>query len=726
MISHYFIVEDFYHPPLKYQLSTSGTSEVSETNGKHPVCCSESSDRISQLPPEIQDEIFSSLRPAALEAARAVCVGWRNRISSSRWILRKVLLESVPKSRPGDDASEELWHLKKQLRVAAGLHDNTWKARYTRNSVHFIYTEQSQVGENNRQATPPTLGACPASVACLPFGNLLAFITCSDSRYTLMLFCIFRSGQPVFVAAASCPLERGAPSKIEIREVTEERRLSYKVELTFPVYDIMSRSQSTVLEKKKEHKAPDNVGSLLLIQRPAFGKEQTPVLPSGSLVFGSAQPEVGDDPIGVKPTDIMDDEVEQIPKFHSVVGERLPAVSSLWRVLETFTGVMDSSNTWRYYSAYFLAKHEPTGQLFIIRISGPPRNNFGKEPLAHDDNPDLSQGSVTPLVLLSRPYPDCKLRNLAIAPKVQVAHHPELLTRRVAIIWQNSGSHLPLLFFYDIPLLVADCAYDKSQRRKADNIIWPEPSKQHPPNESVYPQQPDPESSSGEFAVPTSYGKRISSLRPGLGGLHWSVEEGSSAAFRNKGHKLDEQASLGGLMLSEDVHQQCMVWGPSTLSDNAPVGLQVLSFNFARDFFYHNYMYWHQASDRGHHHFAGGLLGICACPLHDQVFHVTLPKQVASKQCVPSLSGLTRYSSWLPRAESSPDNGASSNVSITLMETPEQIQARERYERESRAMNKQLENENNEIAKRRPDQFRFSISLNNPTVSKFPWRRTWG
>ncbi|KAI9703885.1 MAG: hypothetical protein M1836_007657 [Candelina mexicana] len=745
---------DFFHPPLVCISSASGSSESIAADKQSPVYCLESSNRISQLPPEIQDEIFSLLGPATLEAARAVCLAWRTRISSSRWILRKALRDSIPESRRWDNALEELSHLKKQLRVAEGTHDDTAKARYTRHSSHFIFPpEQPQVGEGDRPARISSLFARPTTVACLPFGHLIAFLIRSVStvraatnfNYTLMLFHIFRSGQPALVAAVPCPEKKGAPSEIKILEITGERLLSCKIEVTFPVHDTIpltrSRDTDVSLGKERAHRALGYVGSLLLIQRPAFGKEQSPFELPGSLSFGAGLIEVGCERSSPRTESLVDnkadilihtqprigDEGGRCPELYSPVAEPWPVGNPRWTVLEAFASATDSLNIRIQYNAYFLAKHEPTDRLFLVHISGPSSTNSRQDYLTQHGSPGQSLKSVTPLVLLSPPYRNCTLRNLTIASKIQVAHNPELLKRRVAIIWQNPASTRPVLFIYDIPLSVVDCTYSELHRCKAEKIIWPETSEQYMASESVGLRLPDPGPSPRQFGVPKTYGKRISSLRPGLGGLHWSIGDRASAIIKESHDQLGERAFVGGLKLPEDGHQQCLVWGPSRVSESATIGLQLLSFNFAREFFYHDYMCWHFKWQAGRQHFARGLLGNCPCPLHDKVFHVTMPHEMELIRTGTSRSPASGFSSWLLRGQSSSDNGEGLDLSITLVESPAQIQARERYERESSALDKQVEKENNENAKALRDQrYRFRITLDDPSVAQYSWRNLWG
>ncbi|KAI9796835.1 MAG: hypothetical protein M1835_002939 [Candelina submexicana] len=744
---------DFFHPPLVCISSASGSSESIAAGKQSPVYRLESSNRISQLPPEIQDEIFSLLGPATLEAARAVCLAWRTRISSNRWILRKALRGSIPESRSWDNALEELSLLKKQLRVAEGTHDDIGKARYTRHTSHFIFPEQPQVGEGDQPARISSLFACPATVACLPFGRLIAFVirsvstvrAATDFNYTLMLFHIFRSGQPALVAAVPCPEKKGAPSEIKILEITGERLLSCKIEVTFPVHDTLSMTRSrdtdVSLEKERAPRALGYVGSLLLIQRPAFGKEQSPFELPGSLSFGAGLIEVGCERSSPPTESLVDNKVDillytqprigdeggRCPELYSPVAEPWPVENPRWTVLEAFASATDFLNIRMQHNAYFLAKHEPTDCLFLVHISGPSSTNSHQDYLTQHGSPGQSLGSVTPLVLLSPPYRNCTLRNLTIASKIHVAHNPELLNRRVAIIWQNPASTRPVLFFYDIPLSVVDCTYSEEHRCKAEKVIWPKTSEQYMPSESVGLPLPDPGPSPRQFGVPKIYGKRISSLRPGLGGLHLSMGDRASAIFKESHDQLGERAFAGGIKLPEDGHQQCLVWGPSRVSESATIGLQLLSFNFAREFFYHDYMCWHFKWGAGRQHFARGLLGNCPCPLHDKVFRVTLPNELELERTgtsgSPPSSG---FSSWLPRGRSSSDNAEGLNVSITLVESPAQIQARERYERESSALYKQVEKENKENAKALRDRgYRFRISLDDPSVAQYSWWSLW-
>ncbi len=379
--------------------------------------------------------------------------------------------------------------------------------------------------------------------------------------------------------------------------------------------------------------------------------------------------------------------------------------------------------------------------MFLVRLNRPHQQNEkeSNEPVVPHVTPVQSLQSVTPLALLSCPYCRCAYLNLALAPVLRTNASRNEVTLRVAIIWHDPQTSLPVLFVYEVPLPRLIYANSNSSKSPSAYTKWGSPptGQRDPPIKLVDLPLPDsgletreitvgggPKSET-EFEMPILYGNRIRSLSSQVGGLHWSIRHEDTAAFQGGQTELGGQANVGGLKLPEDGHQQCLVWGPSPVSEGALVGLHVLSINFARELFFHDYMFWHYPWPLGRHHYARGQLGVCSCPLHDKVFHVTLPVRVDSAPSDTSSSSLASVFSHLPRAEPPSSNGKSFHSSITLVETPEQIQARERYESESSAFAMKLEMENQQHAKG-PVPYRFRISLHDPAVTKSSWWRVWG
>ncbi len=322
---------DFYHSPLTSPSPAVERSGVIETSWKSYGSCPESRDRISQLPLEIQDEIFSLLGLSALEAARGVCLAWRNRISSSSWILREALHGAGIKSQRLDGASEELRYLKKQMRNAGGAHYDAWNARYTTNSAYFLFS---------KQIARSSLATCPATVACLPFGHLIAFITCSDSstadsKFTLLLFHIFRTGQPTLIAAISLPSESGAPWRIKIRQDPTGQRPAWTVEVIFPAVEDASKVHSTNVGVSQRHarkyKPLESVGTLRLVLRPSFAKEESPFEPPERLLVDKTQSGAQGGPATVIPIATCN-MVARSP--YSPLAHSWPEVDPQWILLE--------------------------------------------------------------------------------------------------------------------------------------------------------------------------------------------------------------------------------------------------------------------------------------------------------------------------------------------------------------------------------------------------------
>ena len=224
---------------------------------------------------------------------------------------------------------------------------------------------------------------------------------------------------------------------------------------------------------------------------------------------------------------------------------------------------------------------------------------------------DFSYGdsAIRPIASISSSNKDCVFQNIAASPSTGSED-----VVRFTVIWQNcsqNGQQRPELYIYDVPTSIFSA-------------------------EQLHQKRNQPATSSGQSStthgLPAIHGKRMTSLNPGIGGIHphsplWET----TAAAQTSTAQYKRQAVLGGLhmttegppkhsFLNRSEQPRCLVWGPST------TGITLSIFHLdstRRDFPPRSDIFC------GTHHpdaiIYQPLNHLCACHLHDYGYRVALP-----------------------------------------------------------------------------------------------------
>ncbi|KAI9821720.1 MAG: hypothetical protein M1827_002301 [Pycnora praestabilis] len=628
-------------------------------------------DLIDQLPLEILDRILSLLSPPTLDAARYVSRTWRDHIMSSVWILSQVLGSMISEPSTESDKSKDiiLRQYGKQLdmehyktdcdhQAETWFPDDTWRIRYRKCNITFSTLNRSRESWMGFVHKDLSYEEVFTHASFSPSTSLLIFfvrdttaITSQWSpisfKYTLLLYRISITGLPIVVASVACPEGVGIPLKVRIREPPEAKARTLVAEVTFSSFpqsehilpDGLTLSSERIRPSEDHLKPFLTIATLMISERQGFGKYGSPYLASDEFKIEDMMPSER-----TKLLNEMEGAARYVKCVPAQSGESqdLPTIDPCWQLLEILP-IVGSSEESR--NSYYLGRHCASGKLFVVRIDD---TNADKDwehvefPSKFASDQYRSYQPVTPMVLLSAPCGGSSFRNLAISARpFKVRFWGESILR-LAIIWQVGGREVPqssVLYVYDV-VFMQEQEFTRFEGEETLAGAWPPSWRVDLSGQYLGPPLIDRTSTNihehYRRPVPKSpvYGRRLCSLDPGIGGLHWSYP-GLSKMGLNRSPE-DMGTVLEGISLTGEGEEQCLVWGPSPASDPTHIILQHFDLTYSQQ---------RMMSLRGGfvNRCSLHLEQVCACAFHDCGYRILVPRIVEQDISPPA-----RGSTWFP------------------------------------------------------------------------------
>lgn len=569
-----------------------------------------------KLPSEVSDLILSYLSPAALDAARHTCKGWRTKILSNTWVLASVL--GVEEKTPPLDASPggKISHrdLLKNLDCDSDLpatsqHPDAWRTRFRTRNLEFSIP------------SPSSTLTRPAFVAATRTGTQNGFLafqlqdsaqsTGNRLKNTLVIYRFDSADLPWYAGSIHDVGGQGALRIMGVAEVRRHAEWVLKIEIG------------------------DTAGLYSLTARKAFSKSDSRF----SLTMLKPLEKVP----GISPDRFTIQGVDGPP-------EPLPSGDQSWNVLTPFPPngglrhVCFSEGLRKHTEPRFLAEQTKTGNIHVIMEVDP--SEKPSQYASYSQSKSLSNGSergnhyFTGTALLSRPRPNSVYKNVAVAPTTVKDG-----SIRAAIVWQSTDLEEPIseLYIYDIP-----------------EAIYYEPCRSYNQKISVNVSATSEEFGEGAILRPCRLvqGKRVTSLDQHMGGTH-----PCSPLYRRA---FPQETALGGLQFPHTTenqetyprnvqYQKCFAWGPAT-SDGActQISFKVFDFSFADPQRLHSLITYGvgagQRRDQKNHNIALNALH-CACALHDDAFRIVVPDVtiVEAKPAIKHDNAGESAPSWLAK-----------------------------------------------------------------------------
>ncbi|KAH0551553.1 hypothetical protein GP486_007230 [Trichoglossum hirsutum] len=643
---------DYFHvpyPPSPLDLLPGTSPTGAARNG--------AVDPFDRLPQEVCDQILSLLPVSALDAARYVSRTWYRRIMTNGWVLRQILEPDEEHVQSHDSqCAEALRCLARELDsrsrlTGSGSCDEAWRIRYRRCDVVFtIPGHREHVKKNGRggalDAQSGARGITFARVSSS--GSLMALVYAQAlggqddhrSSHSVLIYHIDSAGKPELVAPIACPQDDGVPVDVDVSE--DHCAGSWLAGVTFSG------------QKTKRLFSCLQPGQFRSVRTTALNERSTD--------------------LPVVPTSLRDVQrfCSDCCDYHKVSFSKDFNAGAILTTLDTvdaahaqddwvYIGRCDCSGAWlmlenlpilvgKTQRPYYLARHEQTGDLFVVRLERCLSGEEGTQVDAESETDEGFQylGDVVPLVLLVRPHQHTSYANISVSPQVMFGTSPLQQLLRIAVLWHEAdypATEKVALYTYDVVSMrraapgedgngigtVDDPRLPERYRRPSGWMIGTDGrwlSRPAPPQAEPFGYPSTECLLTGSGAQQTMKlkgrvsGKRVCGFERGMGGLHSSLLSPSDMGATC--------SSLGSIKLLGDGRKKCMIWGPEACSNTDSVRLVVLEFGKS----WHNNEFWelsiseNELSSNGAN--KSGCVGrrvdrSCACPYHDYGYRVTFP-----------------------------------------------------------------------------------------------------
>ena len=503
---------------------------------------------------------------------------------SNSWVLSTVLTDH--RARNGDPIAPDLvgdinlraflksWDRHDSHDRMENMYDNG-RPRFRMRNLDFVSAERNDLLAAMVMSTPST-SQCPFIILQIMTSDMQPTATFSKKNM-LLFFHLDSQDMPSFAGSAEYSVSQDPIDYVGAAEMRPQQASILKIGAhgRFGYYSIESRKAFSNIDPRftvTETNYSDVIGTM---QNMTF-------IPSTPAPLAS-------NPKGNEPMRVLASFPIYIhphkPDVHFQEGEQQTSGSSSQKLARLV------NETYQNGGPRFLAEHRGSGNVIIT---------VGSSQIKHAVDSNLKEGEQTLIdtAVLSRPYTDCVYRNVGVAP---VATHDPIV--RVAIIWQSTDNENPRseLYIYDIPVLISHAS--------GVRLLTHPKSYQLPDDFQDY------------YIFP---GKRITSLPQQFGGIHPLSPLWDLATTEAAKHIMEKNAALSGLQLhhsiaerdahSDDVpNQKCFVWGPSSKDNTTSITCKAIDLTYSA----HPRPTTSTTPLDKH--------SLCACPLHDDTFRITLP-----------------------------------------------------------------------------------------------------
>ncbi|KAI9772466.1 MAG: hypothetical protein M1840_000669 [Geoglossum simile] len=502
-------------------------------------------DPFNWLPQEVCDQIFSLLSAPALDAARYVSRAWYRRIMTNTWVLRQVLeLDSYARLgdvcfepyKDDDKRAKALRCLAKELDVrsrltSAGDGDEAWRVRYRRCDITFSNPgHQPCAGGDEEGSSGAQSGSGRITFAEISSsGSLVTFIYNgastrtgdSENGYSVLFYYIDSNGKPKLVKPISCSPCNGIPVNVDLSEgghagpwFAEVAFSGQKAKqlLRSPQLGQSGVGPTTFPDKGSASKnlaiAPASLRDIQRYCSTCCDYHKTSVN-NGLIVKrvtetrGKADIHPHDDWVHVETCNCNED----------------------WLILENLP--VRKKGTER---PYYLAKHEQTGNLFIVRLGKCAIDGDCTE--SEPDGGFQNLQGLLPIMLLVRPHQRTSYANIAVAPGIMFrAGYLWNEVLRIAVLWYEAdcpATGKVGLYIYDVVNLRTVACDGLGGRRIGAGGNW-SPRMPPPPQAVPFEYTPAehlPIDSNPQRTIKLKgrvSGRRVCGFDRGMGGLHSSL-----------------------------------------------------------------------------------------------------------------------------------------------------------------------------------------------------------
>lgn len=581
-------------------------------------------DRLTQLPAEVFDMIFSSLRVADLDAARYVCHRWWDRIMASNHVLFEVLYTksaSSLRARSAGSSSTYAGEKDNPRQLARGLDhegaalvtlrlEESWRPRYRRCDLEFSFPKSTSVEENTypwahlRHRFSSARFSSTGSFILFAIQDSIDSARAGSPASTVLFYHVSRSGKPVYIDSIPGPRGHAAMGAVNLREIEQGRSWVGTVQI-----------------------GTDSL-PFSIILRHGWLNTSSPYLLTPLDTSDGPKP----------PMSLPGDEENSQP-----VITKAPSNSKKpWRLLEHIASLtIGHDDQGRAKRPYYIATRSDTDELWIVRFDTSQSDADLLQRLETDFDAYDETYRIHCSAILSPPHLGSLYSNVVVAPSLL---HDSLL--RVAVVWhlwtQRITNLAPELYYYDVHITPngKDSAYQ---------------------------------------------GKRVSSLGRWTGGLSRFSPVRRMRYDTGTPYFDEALMALGGLELIQDPgelrdceEQKLIVWGPSEIVDINRITLTIFDLSYSdprkMDFVKHRCAPLHRQQKNG---VQESINKVCACSLHDHGYRIVLPDlwqgQTTKDKVLPT------WTQWLQRGAGPPPPDLSAG-SVTLYESPARVEALKRNE----------------------------------------------